>query len=1116
VNELKELKVTTTNPPKHIDGLIRFLSHPNEKSNEDLAIGYFRNLFPTFTRQSDASRSDGYVPGHFVLELKGKANDWFSGLIQGLAYKKTLDFAVVVVAAEGFLAIWRVEDIPDEIHEEILNKKSAPNKIGKELAVSFKNLKQKILKNALWHDEQLYGFFLNDKTLVREKINSFEKTLKACKKVREKITTKNFTKILKQMVPFFDQKTPIKTASGFYAMIYSWDENSILQLSNRDPKSATLNGEQVKNLIPDKRIKFKNFVENYYVSLDKNENMDDFFAQYDKALDAVDKNFRIQNGMFFTDLDLSKFTMWIVKQTIPDLGKNYIVIDPACGSGNLVTNWKSPLELRHKIVSEIEPELLFAVEKRMKGDSWHNGKFTVVPKVEEGKGLNFLDKSANEYIEIINTALKEKKLKFDKPIAFLCNPPYRGDDDKAADSVNYKIHQSIIDLIGGEGKAERYSCFLAQMKLICDHAAESGLPGDSRLLLFTKSAWLTNRSSFDSLRNAMFSSFDFIDGILVDGQEFFDLKGKFPIAFTLWRYKENKKEIATIKKILLKDLTWIKKDNLSSFPWDNEKELDNRCSSVINDNRSIIVPFGIDRSLLKNWLGIKRQDFIRSRKKSEVDNPLCSGLPKNDRRTTNKSAYGQCNGERIGFMDDLTPCRIDKSQSDDNFPAFRLNSQFMDCKRNRCFSSLPDNRGYRATDYNSAIKTFLWFSLARTFYQIGYPLWADALELWVPEIPKNLKTEVIKYSFAIGFAENECVETLFPANNPIKGNPEIYCTNPMSPTNPSSFWSTVMSSHFSKSNNSLPDRLVQAVNSLYIEWKKRFKINPEIQVSYEQPYFIERGILKPTSGLIQIRDYARHTNDQPLLNLLSNIQKLLKETKQSFYNMLMNSNAIDYFGNPKETAIPDQQIKTHSSKIDAIEKRVILASMIVKSLSKSKNFGRTKFAKVFYLADMLCGHDLKTKYYREAAGPVDYDVLYSEKNKIELLAKNRNYFTTKQTGDFIKFIPGDNINDINNHVDVIFGKQTNQIEKVISLFKNLDTEQSEIVATLFACWNDLLIEREENITEQLIIKEVRNHWNTSKQRFSEARLKKALVWMRKNKIIPLGIKGHTHTKSSKL
>ena len=65
--------------------------------------------------------------------------------------------------------------------------------------------------------------------------------------------------------------------------------------------------------------------------------------------------------------------------------------------------------------------------------------------------------------------------------------------------------------------------------------------------------------------------------------------------------------------------------------------------------------------------------------------------------------------------------------------------------------------------------------------------------------------------------------------------------------------------------------------------------------------------------------------------------------------------------------------------------------------------------------------------------------------------------------------------------------KTKEIEKVIGLFKNLDTEQSEIVATLFACWNDLLIEREENITDKKIIYEARNHWHLSKQRFGNWR-----------------------------
>lgn len=1106
--------MTTTNPPKHFDGLIRYLSHPNERANEDFAISYFRNLFPKFTRQSEASRSDGYVAGHFVLELKSKASDWYSGLIQGLAYKtRELDFSIVVVAAEGFLAIWRVDDIPDEIQEAILKKNGAPNKIGKELAASFKQLKDNILKKAIWHEEQLHHRFLQKKDVVILKLQSFEETIKTCQKVRQRITTKNFTTILKQMVYFFDQKKPIKCVGAFYAMIFGWNEGSILKLSNRDSTTASLNGEQIKNLVPDKRIKFKSFVENYYVYLDENENIDDFFAQYDIALDTVDKNFRIQNGIFFTDLDLSKFAMWLVKQNIPELGKNYIVIDPACGSGNLVTNWRSPLKLRHKVVSEIEPELLFAVEKRMKGDTWHNGKFTVVPKIEESKGLNFLDKSAEKYIDIINQALIEKGLTFNKPIAFLCNPPYRGDDDRTAEKPNYEVHPSIIEVISEEAKAERYCCFLAQMKLICDHAAKSNLPDDSVLLLFTKSGWLTNRLTFDSLRSAIFKSFDFIDGILVYGKEFFDLKGRFPIAFTIWKYKEKSDHSLTSnKQILLKDLTWITKKQLHNLPWDDEEELNKSCRSIFVNPKSILVSLDKKVTPIKDWISQKQKMFQRSRRKSERGDNRIGGLPAHDKRLDNKCAYGENDGLSIGFMDDLTPCRI--KETPDNIPWFRLNAQFMDCNRTRCFSGRPDQKGYCATSHESAVKTFLWFSISRTFALMGYPLWADALHLWAPSTTKILQNTAIKYAFSIGLAENECVETMFPAGNPTKGAPQIYCTNPMSPINPDSFWSIFMVKEFLKPSNSIPDQLVKSVNLIYEEWKKRFKNNPEIIVTYKQPYFIGKGLLKVNSGLIQIKDFAKYTNDKTLLNLISNTQKLLKEAKKEFYNMLIDSKELNYFGSPKVAHLIDQVSLKKYAEHDIYNKRLILATLIVKTLSSSKSFGRTKFAKVFYIADMSCDQDLKTNYYREAAGPVDYNLLYDDKNNIESLAAKMDYFTTKQIGKTVKFIPGNNIVDINNHIESIFGKKYNELIKIIELFRNLNTEQSEIIATLFACWNDLLIEREE-VTAKLIIYEARNHWHLSKKRFTEDRLRKALTWMKEKNIIPRGVKRHTITKPKK-
>ncbi|HAT1995459.1 TPA: hypothetical protein I8Z78_000365 [Legionella pneumophila] len=1097
--------------PQHVEKLIQFLGKPHEKANEDLALSYFRELFPNFTRQSDANRADGYVPGHFVLELKGKITDWYSGLFQGLAYKKTLDFTVIVVAAEGFLAIWHIEDIPSEIYEAMLNKKSAPNQIGKELASLFKHQKHEILKSAIWYDDQLYGLFLNDKKLVLEKIKSFENTLKSCRKVRQKITIKNFTSILKQMVEYFDPARPIKAVNAFYAMIYSWDQNSILILSNKDSTAATLSGEIIKFLLPDKRIRFKEFVENYYICLSENENTDDFFAQYDKAINVVDENFRVQNGIFFTNLDLSKFAMWLVKKNIPDLGKNYIVIDPACGSGNLVTNWRSPLQLRHKIVSEIEPELLYAVEKRMKGDVWHNGKFTVVPKVEEQKGLNFLDISAQEYIDIINNALKDKGLTFNKPLAFLCNPPYRGHDDQTAKKPNYEIHSSIIDIIGEE-VTESYGYFLAQMKLICDHASSSGLPDRSILLLFTKSTWLINRKSFSRLRREIFSSFDFIDGMLVNGKEFFDLKGKFPIAFTIWSYRKTN-IIRENYEIFIRDLTWIKKHDLTILPWTEQNLLNEHCEKLVNDKKSIIINFGAERSLIKNWIGLKRKDFIRNKRKAEREIIYCGGLPIGDERITkNKSTYGENTGLSIGFMDELTPCRVNLSYKN-NYPWFRLNSQFMDSKRSRCFSGPPDNRGYCPHDYNSSKKAFLWFSLSRVFYEMGYPLWADAFEIWVPDIQKNIEDIVAKYSFSIGFAENECVETLFPANNPINGAIEINCYNPMNPIDPDSFWSKTLSPLFLKKTDLLPDRLVKSVNDLYDEWKTKFKITPEIRVSYQRPYFIGEGMLKPTAGIIQIRDYAKETNDLKLLDLYSNVQKLLKETKQAFYEFLV-SESVDYFNSFPKTQ-PLANNKVIEKKYSASETKLTLAAMIVKSLaSNSRNFGKTKFAKVFYITDMLSKHNLKTKYYREQAGPLDYSLFYNEQDKIEKLALERGYFTMVHTGERVHFIPGKNIDEIDENKHLIFGEETHELERVIDKFKKLNSTQAEVVATLFACWNDLLIDKKE-ITDDLIINEFHSNWHHSKTRFSKESLLKVLSQMKEHSIIPKGNKGHTHIKPHK-
>jgi hypothetical protein len=564
-----------TQVPAHIEGLLRFLSRPEERANEDLALAYFRRVYgEVFTRQEDAGRADGYVPGSFVLELKGKTNSWLTGLLQGLAYKnKGLDFSQIIVAAKNFLAAWRVSDLPEDIRDEIAAAKGAPHRIGSLFAKRYAKRRKALLEKATWSGTELTGALFQQPDLIVERIKSFEKTIAEGEKVRLKITLKNFTSVLREMKGFFDPTQPVKTVRAFYSMLYGWTETATIQLSDKVNHKAALGGETITDLVPSKRRHFKDYVENRHVFLAAGENRDDFFARYDEALDTVDKNFRIKHGIFFTDLDLSKFVLWLVKQHVPNLGKNYLVIDPACGSGNLVTNWRSPLELRHKVVSEIEPELLFAVERRMQGDQWHNGKFTVVPKVSENRGLNFLDCSADDYLEVVREYLRDKGQRPDRPLAFLCNPPFRNDDDQTADGSGYAVHKSITDMTGLDASSERYCCFLAQMKLICEAARSNGLPDDSLLLLFTKTSWLTRRDVFRDIRAHMLEAFDNVTGILVNSSEFFDVKGSWPLAFTVWRYKSKKEKLDPLRTVELLDLTWVKKKDLAQIPWDNSQEV---------------------------------------------------------------------------------------------------------------------------------------------------------------------------------------------------------------------------------------------------------------------------------------------------------------------------------------------------------------------------------------------------------------------------------------------------------------------------------------------------------------------------------------------------------------
>lgn len=73
----------------------------------------------------------------------------------------------------------------------------------------------------------------------------------------------------------------------------------------------------------------------------------------------------------------------------------------------------------------------------------------------------------------------------------------------------------------------------------------------------------------------------------------------------------------------------------------------------------------------------------------------------------------------------------------------------------------------------------------------------------------------------------------------------------------------------------------------------------------------------------------------------------------------------------------------------------------------------------------------------------------------------------------------------------------------MELIHPMKTEQIEIVATLYAAWNDFLIQG-ETMDDDRLVDEVLNRWDASKKRISEDRWRTAIDWMREKNLVPKG------------
>ena len=224
---------------------------------------------------------------------------------------------------------------------------------------------------------------------------------------------------------------------------------------------------------------------------------------------------------------------------------------------------------------------------------------------------------------------------------------------------------------------------------------------------------------------------------------------------------------------------------------------------------------------------------------------------------------------------------------------------------------------------------------------------------------------------------------------------------------------------------------------------------------------------------------------------------------------------FEYVTGKKEIGVAAQSVTTTivypyfpavlSTKKARFAQAVLMSRILDKCRTK---MGRVKLEKMLYTIETSVGFDFDTEYVRQAAGPLDDSIYECE----GIISRKNKWYTMKTSKYGVSYTPAKDNGKYKKYYDKYFADYDSEIERIIGIFMDYDADQAEIVATLFAAWNDFIIDRKEFTDEQLV-DEVLNNWNDSKKRFSRDVWLRAIQQMRQNNIVPKGYGKRTVIKN---
>jgi type I restriction enzyme S subunit len=186
--------------------------------------------------------------------------------------------------------------------------------------------------------------------------------------------------------------------------------------------------------------------------------------------------------------------------------------------------------------------------------------------------------------------------------------------------------------------------------------------------------------------------------------------------------------------------------------------------------------------------------------------------------------------------------------------------------------------------------------------------------------------------------------------------------------------------------------------------------------------------------------------------------------------------------------------------------RQLLAAEILLHCHAHPTTGRVKLQKLIHLCEYVAEIDeVHANYKREAAGPFDNKLMFGIASGLS----RQKWFAEERNRDHTCYRPLEKAGGHRKYL-ARWESKIPKVQLVLQLLGEAKTQQCEIVSTLYAAWNDLLIEG-RSPSDAEIIHEASDaeRWHENKALISPDKWPKALQWMREKGLIPRGYGSHT-------